>query len=129
MFDSTSLLFGFENSTEITELKQLSENFSSEIKFQMIRHLRLRHVAGPSDLDVASGNDAAVHLKKINIYSTSGPTSASCGCGHSGAASIHFPFQFFIGTQLLNLQLQRQRCSRLERFLEAEENIFVLKAH
>jgi hypothetical protein len=31
--------------------------------------------------------------------------------------------------RLLSLQLQRQRCSRLERFLEVEENIVVLKTH
>jgi hypothetical protein len=31
--------------------------------------------------------------------------------------------------RLLNLQLQRQRCSRLERFFRVDENIFVFKTH
>jgi hypothetical protein len=31
--------------------------------------------------------------------------------------------------RLFNLQLKRQRCSRLERFFKAEEYIFVFKMH
>jgi hypothetical protein len=31
--------------------------------------------------------------------------------------------------RLSNLQLQRQRCSRLERFFKVEEHIFVFKTH
>jgi hypothetical protein len=31
--------------------------------------------------------------------------------------------------RLRNLQLQRQRCIRLERFFEEEDNIFVFETH
>jgi hypothetical protein len=40
--------------------------------------------------------------------------------------SIFTPVQEPI-LQLVSLQLQRQRCSRLERFFKVEENIFVFK--